>query len=58
MDTAIAVPHPRLRDLLDPLLEVGLIGALATILVAGPFRPKHAAGPPYADLPGVANIID
>jgi len=58
MDTAIAVPNPRLRDLLDPLLEVGLIHAFATIVVAGSFRPRHAAGSPYADLPCAANIID
>src|SRR3546814_12371827 len=58
MDTAIAVPYPRLRDLFDPLLEVGLIGALATIVVAGSFRPEHAAGPADADLPCAANIID
>lgn len=57
MDTAIAVPNPRLRDLLDPLLEVGLIGTLATIVVSGSFRPEHAAGPPGADLLGAANII-
>ena len=58
MDTAIAVPNPRLRDLLDPLLEVGLIGTLATIVVAGSFCPEHAAGPPDVDLPCAANIID
>jgi hypothetical protein len=34
VDTAIAVPNTCLRDLLDPLLEVGLIGTLATIVVA------------------------
>jgi hypothetical protein len=56
--TAIAVPNPCLRNLLDPLLEVGLIGALATIMVTGSFRPKHAASPAYADLPCAAEIID
>jgi hypothetical protein len=40
------------------LLEVGLIGALATIVVAGSFRPEHTAGPPDADLPGATNVID
>jgi hypothetical protein len=33
MDTAIAIASPCLRDLLDPSLEVGLIGTLATIVV-------------------------
>lgn len=34
VDTAIAVPNTCLGDLLDPLLEVDLIGALTTIVVA------------------------
>lgn len=37
VDAATAIPNPCLRDLLDPVLEVGLIGALATIVVAGSF---------------------
>ena len=34
MDSVIAVPNPFLRDLLYPLLEVGLIATPATIVVA------------------------
>ena len=58
MDAAIAVTHPRLGDLLHPLLQVGLIGAASTIVVARPLRLEHPAGPPDADLPSVADIVD
>lgn len=44
-DTATAIPNPPLRNLLDPLFEVGLIGALAKIVIAGSFRPEQAADP-------------
>ena len=58
MDTAITVPYPRLRDLFDPLLEVGLIGALANRAEAGSLSPQHAAGSPHAHLPRTEDIID
>ena len=58
MDPAIAVTHPRLGDLPHPLLQVGLIDAATTTVVARSFRPKHTARPPDADLPGAPNIID
>ena len=57
MDTAIVASHPCLRDLFDPLLEVGLIDAFANIVVAGSFRLEHAAGPADADLSGTADIM-
>jgi hypothetical protein len=58
MDPAIAIAYARLRDLLDPLLEVGLIGASTTIVVARSLGPKHCAGSPDANLAGAANVID
>lgn len=58
MDAPIAVTHPRLGDFPHPLLQLGLIGATTTIVVARSLRPKHAARPPEADLPGVPNIVD
>ena len=57
MDPAIAVSNPRLRDLLDPLLQVGLIGAAALVVVAGSFGPQNTAGPPDAHLPRGPNFI-
>jgi len=41
MNTAIAIPHARFGDFLGPILEVGLIGALTTIVVARSLCPKH-----------------
>ena len=58
MDTPIAVAHPRLGNLLHPFLQVGLIRMASTIMVARPFRPKHAARPSDADDPGASKIID
>ena len=58
MDAPIAVAHARLGDLLRPLLQLGLIGAAPTVMVARSFRPKHAARPPDADLPRAPDIID
>ena len=58
MDAAIAVTHPRLGDLLHPLLQVGLIRATPTIVVARPLRPKHSTGPPDADLPCAPDGVD
>ena len=58
MNPTIAVTHARLGDLPHPLLQLGLISATTTIVVARSFRSKHTARPPDADLPGVPNIID
>ena len=58
MDTPIAVAHPRLGNLMHPFLQVGLIRSASTIMVARPFRPKHAARPSDADDPGASKIID
>ena len=58
MNPSIAVTHARLGYLPDPLLQVGLIGADATIMVARPLRPKHIASPSDADLPGAPNVVD
>ena len=54
----MATANTCLRDLPDALFELGLIGATTTIVVAGSFRPEHGAGPPDADLPCAANLID
>jgi len=40
------------------LLEISVIAALATTVVAGSFRQEYAAGPADADLPRAADIID
>jgi hypothetical protein len=58
VDAAIAVAHPRLGDLLDPLHESGLRAALALVVVGRRLRPQHAAGPTDRNLPGAADLID
>lgn len=58
MDVAIAVTHPRLGDLLHPFLQLGLIGAACTIVVARSLRAEHPAGPPNADLSCAPDIVD
>lgn len=58
MDSAIAVPHARLGDLLHPLLQIGLIRAATTIVVARSLRPKHAARPSDADGPDAPDVVD
>lgn len=58
MDPTISIAYARFRDLLDPLFELGLLGALATIVVARPFRSKHRASRPDADLPSASDITD
>ncbi len=58
MDQSVAATEAHLGDLPDPLLQIGVIGVAATIMVARSLRPKHPACPPYADLPRAANNGD
>jgi hypothetical protein len=55
VDQSVAATQAHLGDLPDPLLQVGVIGVAATIMVARSLRPKQPACPPYADLPRAAN---
>lgn len=58
MDATIAVTHSRPGDLLHPLLQVGLIRAAPTIVVARPLRPEHSTGSPDTDLPCAPDGVD
>ena len=46
VDSPIAVAHPRLGDLFDPLVQDGLRTALTLVVVTGSLGLKNRAGPP------------
>jgi hypothetical protein len=58
MNAPISVTYARLGDLLDPLLQLGLLATAALIVIARSLGPQLSAGPPDADLPCLANQID
>jgi hypothetical protein len=58
MDAPVAIAHPRLGDLLDPLHQDGLPGTFGTVVVSRSIDRQSLAGTPDADLPNHPNLVD
>jgi hypothetical protein len=58
MDSAIFVSHPRLADVLDPVLESGLVATLRLVDIKCSIDPKGRTGAPDRDFPVTSNPVN
>jgi hypothetical protein len=58
MNPPIAIAHPRLANLSDPLLEEGLSGATRLVMVGGRIDQEDTACSPDRHIPVATHLID
>src|SRR5436190_9895633 len=58
MDAPIAVAHPRLANLFDPLFKGCLSGATGLIVIGGRVEQEHTTRPPDRYIPVATHLIN
>jgi hypothetical protein len=58
VNTPIAIAHARLRDLLDPLLDVRLAAAFGFVDIQRPVDPQGRTSAPDRDFPVGSQLVD